>query len=49
VATTDRHDEAPALSNCRSSLCGDKLGSLLGDRISICKYFNFHENVSHPD
>src|SRR5260221_12155558 len=45
VAPTARHDEAPALSNCRSSLCRDELGGLLGHRISICKYFNLHENV----
>src|ERR1700740_1869321 len=46
VPTTHCQDKAPALSNCRSSLCGDNPGGLSSHRIGICKYFNLHENAS---
>jgi hypothetical protein len=47
VPATDREDEAPALGDCRSSVCGDQSGGLASDGIGICKYFNLHKNVSH--
>jgi hypothetical protein len=42
VAATDRHDEATALGDSRSSICGNECGCFSGYRIGICKYFDFH-------
>jgi hypothetical protein len=44
MAAADRDDEAIALGDNRSSLCGDQCGCFSGYRIRICKYFDFHES-----
>src|SRR5262249_38560404 len=42
MASTDRHDEAPACDDSITSLPGNDRGSLSGNRIGIGKNFNLH-------
>jgi hypothetical protein len=48
VATADRHNETAARRDGRSGLRGNNSGRFSGDRIGICKHFDFHESVFDP-
>src|SRR5262245_46438888 len=49
VAAADGHDETATHGYGRPRLGGDDRRSLLGNRLGLSKYVNFHESAPNPD